>query len=59
MSLTDFSVLDDCPFKSLDVNANGSKSGEENNGLQSDLFSLVVFGFRSPVQESNDVLGHL
>ena len=58
-TLTDFSVLDDSPLEPLYIEAYGGESREEDDSLQSDLFSFIMFRFGRPVEEGYNVFGHL
>lgn len=58
-TLTDFPVLDDGPFEAFDVNADSEQGREQDDSLQTESLALIVLGLGSPVQEGDDVLGHL
>ena len=58
-TLTNFPVLDDRPLEPLDVNANREQGREQDDSFQTKSFAFVVLGFGSPVEERDDVLGHL
>jgi len=53
------SRLDPSPLRTLDVQADSSQGREENDSLQSNLFALIMLWFSSPMEESDDILGHL
>lgn len=56
---TDFAVLDDGPFEALDINADREQGREQDDGFQTESLALIVLRFCGPVQECDDVLGHL
>lgn len=56
---TDLPVLDDGPFEALDVNADRKQGREQDDSFQTKSLALIVLGFCSPVQERDNVLGHL
>ena len=58
-TLTDFTVLDDGPFEALDVDADSKQGREQDDSFQAESLAFVVFGFGRPVQERDDILGHL
>ena len=58
-ALTNLAVLDDSPFEALHVNADGEQGREQDDSFQTESLAFVVLGFGSPVQERDDVLGHL
>lgn len=55
----DLPVLNDGPLELLDVDADEEHGRHEDDGLDTDLLSLVVLWLSSPVEEHADVLGHL
>ena len=57
--LTNLPRFDERPFETLDVQGDGCEGREQDDGLQARLLALVVLGLRGPVQERDDVLGHL
>jgi hypothetical protein len=56
---TNFPVLDDAPLEPLHVEADSAERGENDDGLDTSLLPLVVFGLGSPGKELDNVLGHL
>lgn len=56
---TNLSRFNPSPLRALDVQADDSQSGKQNDRLQSNLFALVVLWFGSPMEEGDDILGHL
>lgn len=54
-----FPILDHGPLEALDVERNSRHGGEDNDGLETHLFTLVVLGLGGPGEEVGDVLGHL
>lgn len=58
-ALTNLPRLDHRPLEPFDVQADGGQGGEQDDGLETSLLALVVLGLRGPVQERDDVLGHL
>lgn len=59
MSLTDFPGLDCGPFEALDVQADGSESGEEDDSFNSVFLPLVMLRLCRPRKESSNILCHL
>lgn len=57
--LTNLPVLDRRPLEALGVQAEGEEGGEQDDGLDADLLALVVLGLGGPVEEGDNVLGHL
>lgn len=53
------SRLDGCPLEALEPNRQQYETREDDGGLHTHLFTLVVFRLSSPRQEGNNVLGHL
>lgn len=58
-ALTNLPCFDVRPLEALDVQADHGQGGEEDDGLETGLLPLVVLGFGGPVEEGDDVLGHL
>ena len=59
MSPTNLPVLDYGPLESLDIQTDCCQCREEDDSLQPDLLAFVMLWLSSPVQERNNVLGHL
>jgi hypothetical protein len=57
--IEDLPVLDDGPFESLYLNTDSEQSREQDNGLQTESLALVVLRLCSPVQEGDNIFGHL
>ena len=57
--LTNFPILDDTPFEALDIQADGEKGREHDNGLDPVFLPFVMLRFSGPAQECRDILGHL
>lgn len=53
------SVLDGGPLELLDVDRQSKHGGNDNDGLETKLLSLVMLRLGSPGQEGSDILGHL
>lgn len=58
-TLTDLPVFDDSPFEALDIDADSKQGRKQDDGFQAESLAFIVLGFSSPVQERDDVLGHL
>ena len=59
LRLTNLPVLDHSPLEALHIYAQGRQGGEEDDGLDTNLFALIMLRLSCPTQESCDVLGHL
>ena len=57
--LTNLPRFDERPFETLDVQGDGCEGREQDDGLQARLLALVVLGLGGPVEEGDNVLGHL
>lgn len=57
--LTNLPGLDDRPLVALDVERNSGQGREQDDSLQAGLLALVVLRLGCPVQERDNVLGHL
>lgn len=55
----DLAGLERGPLVALDPDGDGEKTGQEGNGLDTHLLALVHLGLGGPVQELDDILGHL
>lgn len=55
----DLSGLERGPLVALDPDGDGEETGQEGNGLDTHLLALVHLGLGGPVQELDDILGHL
>lgn len=53
------SVLNRRPLELLEVDGQTEHGGNDNDGLETQLLSLVVLGLGGPRQELGDILGHL
>ncbi|KAL3707016.1 hypothetical protein TMatcc_008029, partial [Talaromyces marneffei ATCC 18224] len=53
------SGLDGSPLVSLDPHADGEQTGRKSESLHTHLLTLVHLGLGGPVQEFDNVLGHL
>lgn len=58
-TLTDLPILDGGPFEAFDVNAESKQGREYDDSLESESLAFVVLRLGRPVQEGDDVLGHL
>lgn len=58
-ALTDLPAFDVRPLVAFDIQRDSSKSREQDDGLDTSLLALVVFGLSRPVKESDNILGHL
>lgn len=59
MGLTNLPALDGGPLELLDPNGETGQGGQNDDGLEPHLLSLVELGLRGPGEEGSDVLGHL
>ena len=57
--VNNLSSLDRSPLETLQVKRQGSHTSQNNGGLQTHLFTFIMFRFSSPSKESTDILGHL
>ena len=57
--LTDLPRLERGPLEPLDVEGHASENTKDDDGLKTDLLSLIMLGLGSPVEESSHVFGHL
>lgn len=55
----DLSRLDWGPLVALDPDAQGEETGQDGQRLETHLLAVIHLGLSSPVQELNNVLGHL
>lgn len=55
----DLSGLDRGPLVALDPDTDGEQTGQEGDGLDTHLLAVVHLGLGGPVQELDNVLGHL
>lgn len=55
----DLPGLDWGPLVTLDPDADGEETRQEGNSLDTHLLAVVHLGLGGPVQELNNVLGHL
>lgn len=55
----DLSRLDGCPLVSLDPDAEAEQGGTDDQCLPAHLLTVVHLGLGGPVQELDDILGHL
>lgn len=58
-TLTNLSVFDGRPLEVLRVETEAEEGREKDDGLDTNLLSLVVLWLGGPVQEGNDVLRQL
>ena len=58
-ALTDLPAFDVRPLVAFDIQRDSSKSREQDDGLDTSLLALVVFGLSRPVKESDNILRHL
>lgn len=55
----DLSGLERGPLVALDPDANGEQTSQEGDGLDTHLLAVVHLGLGGPVEELDNVLGHL
>lgn len=55
----DLAGLERGPLVALDPDGDGEETGQEGNGLDTHLLALVHLGLGGPVEELDDILGHL
>lgn len=55
----DLSRLDGGPLVALDPDGQGKQTGQDDEGFGTHLLAVVHLRLRSPVEELDDILGHL